>query len=44
MLASENITGATHVCGKLIDFIKSAVYNGAAKSLVPQVAHCEIVS
>ena len=43
MLASENIAGATHVCGKLIDLIKSAVYDRATKPLVPQVAYREIV-
>jgi hypothetical protein len=42
MFASENIAGATHVCRKLIDLIKPAIYNGAAKSLVAQVAHGEI--
>ena len=37
------VTGAAHVCGKLIDLIKSAVDDGATKSLVPQVAHRKIV-
>jgi hypothetical protein len=43
MLTGEYIAGATHVCGKLIDLIESAVHDGATKSLVPQVAHHEIV-
>src|SRR6516165_8319044 len=44
VLASKNIAGATHICGKLIDLIESAVYDSPAKSLIPQVTHHEIVS
>jgi hypothetical protein len=43
MLAGENIAGAAHVGGELIDFIKSAVHHGATKSLISQVAYDEIV-
>jgi hypothetical protein len=43
MLTGENIAGATHICRKLIDLIESAIHDGATKSLVPQVAHYEIV-
>jgi hypothetical protein len=35
---------AAHVRSELIDLIEAAVHDGAPKSLVPQVAHHEIMS
>ena len=37
VFTGEDITGATHVCGELIDLIEAAIDNGATKALVPQV-------
>jgi hypothetical protein len=44
VLPGEDITGAAHVCRKLIDFVKAAIDNGATKAVVAQVADHEIVS
>ena len=43
VFTGEDITGATHVCRKLIDLVEAAIDNGATKTLVPQVADHEIV-
>src|SRR5271169_3855437 len=43
MLTSKDVTSATHVGCKLINFIKAAVDDGATKALVPQVANHKII-
>jgi len=43
MLTSKDVTSATHVGFKLMNFIKAAVDDGATKGLVPEVADCKII-
>jgi len=44
MLTRKDITGATHIRGELINFVKAAVDDQAAKILAAQIANYKIIS
>ena len=43
VLAGKDVTGAAHIRGELINFIKSAVDDSAAEAGIPQIANDEII-
>src|SRR3984957_10206756 len=43
MLAREDVTGAAHVGGELVDFVEFAIDDGRTNGLLAQIAHDEIV-
>ena len=43
MVAAKDIAGASHIGGKLVDFVERAIDRRPAEILLPQVADDEIV-